>query len=161
MSNDAAGMRAQIDRLQRQVSALQSPVSEVERDALTKAQHRVDSVAPLVGMGIAPPRLGESSHAYRLRAASALANFSPELKGSRFDSVDPAALGALEEKIFADCATTARGGQASPGKLTEVKERDPSGRLITKYFGDPMVWMAPFMSQGHSGRINRKPNEDR
>ena len=159
--SDSATLKRQIDALQRQVQALSRPVSTEEHDALARAQHRADSVAPLLGMQIAAPRLGESSHQYRTRAAMALANFSPELKGSRFDSVDPQALGALEEKIYKDCQSAIGSGRSTPGKLSEVQERDQSGRLIRKYFGDPMVWMAPFMSQGQSGRINAKPNADR
>jgi hypothetical protein len=39
-----------------------------------------------------------------------------------------------------------------------VKERDESGRLVTRSYGDPMSWMRHFMGNGASGSINRKPN---
>ena len=41
-----------------------------------------------------------------------------------------------------------------PGKLVPIQEIDSSGRTITRYVGDPAVWLAPFMRGGYSGRIN-------
>ena len=152
-----AALRQEIDALQAKIRSLQSPVSETERDALRAAQHRCDSVTALLGMGVSPPGFGETSLAYRRRAAAALQFHSPDLKNTRLDSVDAPTLAALEERIYSDAVSAAR-GRDTPGRLHEIKERDPSGRLITRYTGDPMAWMQHFMGQGHSGSINRKPN---
>jgi hypothetical protein len=157
VDNSNAALRQQIDALQVKIRALQSPVSETERDALRVAQYRCDSVTALLGMGVSPPGFGETSLAYRRRAAAALQFHSPDLKNTRLDSVDSPTLAALEDRIYNDAVSAAR-GRDTPGRLHEVKERDASGRLITRYTGDPMAWMQHFMGQGHSGFFNRKPN---
>ena len=159
--SDSATLRRQIDALQRQLQALQTPMSTAERDALAGAQHRADSMAAQLGMGVSPPRLGESSLEYRRRTAASFQHHSPALKNARLDSADSATLGAAEDRIYADAVSAARNGSVGRGQLREVQERDESGRLIRKYYGDPMVWMAPFMSQGQSGKIVQKPNADR
>jgi hypothetical protein len=41
------------------------------------------------------------------------------------------------------------------GKLYASKHRDEAGRNITTHIGDPMAWMAPFMSGGQVVRVNR------
>jgi hypothetical protein len=153
-----AALRQQVDLLQRQVQALQSPRPESERDALAKAQHRFDSVAALFGARASEPALGESSVSYRKRLAASLQQYSPELKSARLDAADLPTLTALEDRIYHDAVAAARGPNVPAGRLHEIKERDPSGRLITRYTGDMMAWMGPFMGQGHSGFINRKPN---
>ncbi len=156
-----AAMRREIDRLQAQLHVLQSPVSETERDALKKAQHRADSVSAMFGQSVSSPRLGETSIAYRKRLAADLQKYSPQFKDARLDAVDHPTLTAMEDRIYADAVATARSGNVPRGQLREVKERDASGRLISRYYGDPMAWMGAFMGQGHSGRLNQKPNGDR
>jgi hypothetical protein len=151
-------LRQQVDQLQRQVRALQSPRPESERDALAKAQHRFDSVAALFGARASEPALGESSVSYRKRLAASLQQHSPELKDARLDAADLPTLTALEDRIYGDAVAAARGGKVPAGQLREVKERDESGRLVTRSYGDPMSWMQHFMGNGASGSINRKPN---
>jgi hypothetical protein len=156
--SDNATMRRQIDALQTQIRALQSPKTESERDALMKAQHRADSVTALFGQAASHPSAGESSVSYRKRIAASLQQYSPDLKNARLDAADLPTLTALEDRIYTDAVSAARGGNIPAGQLREIKERDASGRMVTRSYGDPMSWMQYFMGNGASGSINRKPN---
>ena len=42
-----------------------------------------------------------------------------------------------------------------PGKLVPVVETNGAGQKITRYFGDNLTWMAPFMGAGTVVRIAR------
>jgi hypothetical protein len=39
--------------------------------------------------------------------------------------------------------------------MREITERDAAGRLISKFYGDPLAWMTPFMGAGRVARINK------
>ena len=86
---------------------------------------------------------------------------SAKFRDTRFDSADAAMLEPIEAIVYNDAVEAAKTpALARPGLLMEMVRTDRAGRRITEYVGDPMAWMAPFMSQGASGRIRRNPNSN-
>ena len=141
--------------LERRVANVQRPQSDAEMNAIAAAMTRADAVARLYGTTASRPVPGESGLAYRKRLA---ANFAQHTRfaGSRFDSLDAAAFGAIEEVVYQDATHAAwSNDRAQPGQLIPVQTVDAAGRTFTKFIGDPAVWMAPFMTNGQVGHFVR------
>jgi hypothetical protein len=86
---------------------------------------------------------------------------SPNFKETRFDGIPSEALGGVETTVYADAVVAAKAPVTGrPGLLMEIVRPDAAGRQIKSYVGDPMAWMAPYMSQGRTGRIRRNPNSN-
>jgi hypothetical protein len=151
-------------QLAEQAAAIKQMTTEVpanERDALARAQARADSVAAMFGDRVRAPIPGETALAYRLAQLKRFQPHSEKFKESRLDSLDAATIDPIEDIIYADAVSAAkRPALARPGLLMEIVRPDAAGRQIKTYVGDPMAWMAPYMSQGASGRIRRNPNSN-
>jgi len=147
-------IHARINATRNQIARMTEEVPAAERDALQAAQARADSVAAYHGERVSAPKLGESSLEYRRRLLETFKRYSPQLKTSRFDSADAATLDILEPIVYAD-AVAAGKRRAAPGQLVEVKERDASGREITRHYGDIGAFLAPFTRPGITGKFNR------
>jgi hypothetical protein len=144
---------ARLNAVRSQVARITAEIPAAERDALAAAQTRADSVAAFHNERVSWPVLGETSVEYRRRLLENFKSHSPQFKRSRFDSMDPATLGVVEDVVYAD-AVEAGKNRAAPGRLVEVKHRDAAGREITKYYGDISAFMAPFMRRGITGKFN-------
>jgi colicin import membrane protein len=135
-------LRAQVAALERRVQHLRRERSASEIDALASAQHRADSVGAMFGDRASAPVPGEAVSDYRKRLLKHLARYSPKFRQSRFDALEGSTLSAVEDQVFADALSSARTtAEASPAILIPYEERDPAGRVITKYHGD---WNAAF-----------------
>jgi hypothetical protein len=77
------------------------------------------------------------------------------VKDIKLDSLEEAAFGVIEERIYADAAAAARApANITAGRL--VRHVDTStGRPIETFTGDPNGWMGRFKAPGYSARINR------
>lgn len=129
------------------------PLSSADRDALSIAQARADGVAQLFGKQANPPLHGENPIAYRKRLAEALKKYSPEMKDVRMDSLNGSAFKIIEDKIYADAQAHARRpSEATEGRLIPIRSNE-LGREITRFEGDPKVWLKPFMAPGMGVRF--------
>lgn len=158
MNTENADLKARLAAMEATLKGITAETPASERDALASAQSRADSVAAMFGDRAAPPIPGEKPLDYRKRLLARFQRHSERFKESRFDSMDDASVGAVEDIVYADAVTSARSpAQTQPGQLIEFTERDRAGRTITKYAGDIAAWMTPFMTGATVGKINRNP----
>ena len=151
----------QIADLQAALKRLTTEIPAGERDALAKAQHRADGVSAMFGERAPTPMAGETSLDYRKRLLKKYQTHSAHFKETRFDGIPGEALGGVEDTVYHDAVVAAKApATARPGLLMEIVRPDAAGRQIKTYVGDPMAWMAPYMSQGARGRIRRNPNSN-
>ncbi len=149
-------LQRQIAEVRTQLASMTAERPRNERDALASAQARADSVESMFGRRASAPLPGERPLDYRKRLVRDLQRYSPAFRDVRLDSADAGLLDVLEEQVYADAAKAGRSGEAvAPLALVPVVETDSSGRKATRYFGDPIAWMAPYMGTGTIGRILR------
>lgn len=147
-----AGMAAEIAAL----NAKLAPLSHADRDLLSAAQARADSVAQMFGDSAHAPLFGESPIAYRKRLAEKFKAHSASFKDVKLDSLDGPAFDVIESKIYADAQAAAISpSSGTAGRLMPIVTRE-NGREITRYTGDSSVWMAPFQSPAVGIAINNK-----
>jgi hypothetical protein len=103
------------------------------------AQARADVVAKALGLAAPPPLIGESLFDYRCRLVLPYLKHSAHYKSADLSKVaDPTAFNAAEDSIYADAMTEAEHPSTfKPGQLRTIATPDASGRVITRYFGDP------------------------
>jgi hypothetical protein len=160
-TKENATLKDQLAALAATVKTLTTEVPAGERDALAKAQFRADSVAVMFGDRAPVPMAGETSGDYRKRILKKFQPHSVMFKTTPFEGIPVEALGGIEDTVYADAVAAAKApASARPGLLMPIEERDRAGRTITKYVGDNMAWMSPYMSQGATGRIRRNPNSN-
>lgn len=153
-SASVAEMKAQIEALNARLSAATAPLSNSDRDALSAAQKRADSIAQMFGDSVAQPLHGESPIAYRKRLVAKFKAHSPEFKDVKLDSLEGAAFDVIESKIYADAQAAAMSPEHMPaGRLIPIVRRDSAGREVTTYQGDMDAWLGVFKDKGHSVNI--------
>ena len=153
---------SELDRLRNQIAALErkvsAPMPESERAEIAAAQSRADAVERAWGRNDAAVLAavpGESALDYRRRLVRQYQQYSPRWKGARVEAIGYDALGNVEADVYKDAAAAAQDPKNfRPGELRAIRERDTSGREITRWVGDSMSWRALFMSGGQVGRIN-------
>jgi hypothetical protein len=156
---------AQIADLKRHIAALErrnAPMPAGMRDELSRVQARYDAVDREFGLG-APeavaPLLYETGHQYRQRRLAGIIKYSDACKHVRADMLGEESIGPIEERAIADAVAAARDdANFKPFEIRSIKERDPSGREITRWVGDSLAWRQHFMSGAQIGRI-RSPGE--
>ena len=137
-----AGMAAKIEAL----NARLAPLTNEDRDALSKAQSKASVLAQMFGDSVTPPLHGETPIEYRKRLADKFKKHSSEFKEIRLDGIDGSAFDLIEGRIYADAQAAATDSTNMPeGRLMPIIEHDPAGRTITRYVGDIKVAMGPFM----------------
>jgi 8-oxo-dGTP pyrophosphatase MutT (NUDIX family) len=153
-ARENADLKAQLKAMNERITSLTTPLSVSDRDALSAAQARWDSVAQMFGDSVPAPLHGESPLAYRQRLAAKFQKHSDKFKGIRLDSLDGVVFDTVEEQIRMDAQTVARSPAASPdGKLIPIVRRDEAGRQITEYSGDMNAWLGFFKHQGQGVRL--------
>lgn len=155
-ARENADLRAQIEVMNRRLTGITTPLSNEDREELSRVQMRADSLGQMYGESITPPLHGEKPIDYRKRLAAKFAKHSPTMKDVRLDSLDGAAFDLVEREIYADAQTAARAPANLPnGRLIPIVRKDSTGRQITEYEGDIAVPFAAFQSGGMTVRINR------
>jgi predicted RNase H-like nuclease (RuvC/YqgF family) len=153
-SRENADLKAKLEAMNARITSLTTPLSVSDRDALSSAQARWDSVAQMLGDSIPAPLHGESPIAYRQRLASRFQKHSERMKSVRLDSLEGAMLDMAEERIRMDAQAFARSPAAvTAGKLTPRRYNDAAGRQITEWDGDMDGWLGFFKHQGQSVRL--------
>jgi hypothetical protein len=154
-----ASLRSRIQSAEYHLSRLTREQSMDERDEIARAYARADSVARLYGTTASQAVPGESAVSYRKRLLSHFQKHSDTFGSARLDSIDAATLKPIEEKILQEAAAKAKNPNAhAPGTLIPVTTFE-DGRHVTRFHGDIMAWMAPFMTAGAVGTLNRNPDE--
>jgi 8-oxo-dGTP pyrophosphatase MutT (NUDIX family) len=157
LRTDNADMKKQIADMNAQLKALTTPLSASDRDQLSAAQARWDSVAQMFGETVPAPLNGETPIAYRQRLAAKFQKHSPSFKGIRFDSLDSDSFTAVEERIRMDAQEYAKSPAVTPaGRLTPTKEQWEDGRTVTKFHGDMDVWLNNFKHHGIVAKVLRQ-----
>lgn len=145
-----ASLRARLEAIEARFTREQSAE---ERDALAAAQARADSVACMFGERVGAPLAGESPLSYRRRLLQKFAKHSAAFKDGDFSRTDEATLGLLEGKVYADAEQAARAVSGNKvGILVPITTRE-NGRDVTRYTGDSLAWMMPYMSGSQSGKF--------
>jgi hypothetical protein len=139
--SEAAALRRQIAALETQMSRLRAPMPAQERDEISAAMTRADTVAAQFGTTASQPLPGETGFQYRRRLLGSFAKHSAQFKDARIEMVDPTMIGSIEDLIYADATAAALDpNNYKPGELRAIKDRDASGREITRYVGD-IAWL--------------------
>jgi hypothetical protein len=132
-----------------------------ERERYTAAQVRADRAYQAFGDSAPHALNGETLRAYRCRLAGVLKRHSATYKDSNLSAIaDEAALGNVEEQIYADAIKASMVPPPAGAPLSQRTSMDEFGRRVTKFYGDPAVAYAPFSFGGlvQRGRIT-PPNE--
>jgi hypothetical protein len=143
--------------LRTKLESITAPVPYEEREAMKRAQFRFDNdVGAYTGHRAPEPVPGDDALSYRKRLLNPLAAASEKFKTSSFYMTDSPTLSVIENIVYADAVEAAK-RNIPVGTLKEVKRIDGAGREISTYFGDPGVWLSPYMAQGATCRIDRDP----
>ena len=140
---DADKLRADMEELKKnQPRAL----SDSEREELSEAQAKADSVANAFGERASAPMAGETPLGYRKRLASKFKVHSKQYAEIDLNAVaDSALFGIIEKSIYADAQAAAFSpATVVPNQLRPIVRADATGRQITTYAGDPAATWAPF-----------------
>lgn len=143
--------RAELDSLRQKLDEINGrtrELSDEERNEISDAQMRCDSVANMFGDKAPRPLAGEGALAYRRRAVARFQSKSTEWKDAALSKLDASVFAIAERQIYADAEKAAlRPAVASDAPLREIKERDGAGRLVSRFVGgSPKSWMQDFQS---------------
>lgn len=136
---ELADMRKRLD----EVNARTRELTDEERNEISEAQSKADSVAQMFGISAARPMQGETALGYRRRVISGFQKHSDAWKSVKLNGLSDDAFAVAESQILHDAEKAARTPAALPkdGSLREVKKRDASDRMVTYFHGSPKSWM--------------------
>jgi len=152
-SASVVSLKAKLAAMERDMANLTRPLSIDDRDLLAKAQARADSLSQMFGERAPAPLHGERPLAYKQRLANQFKRYSDRMKTVRLDSLDATMFDIAEEQIYADATKAAMNpSTTTEGRLIPIKTFE-MGREVTRYTGDPNVWLNPFKARGMTVRI--------
>jgi hypothetical protein len=128
---------------------------------LAKIAQRFDPTYKAVGAGQAPsPLPRESTITYRSRLMSQLQPLSNHFTNADFYKINESTLDVVEPQLLADVHnfTTDKTRPNEDGSLREIKRESAGGHAVTEFAGEPIRWMAAYMSPGRTVRkLSRSP----
>lgn len=145
---DAEARRdAEMDEIRKkldEVNARTRELTDEERNEISEAQARADSIAQMFGESAPRNLSGETALAYRRRLAGKFQKHSAQWKGIKLSGLGDDAFAIAESQIMKDAETSARSPASAPadGGLREVKKRDAAGRIVSQFHGSPKSWMS-------------------
>ena len=148
----------EIEELKRTIAGLsqlvRQPIPEMDRAALAGIQSRADSVMIQLGERAQQPLVGESPAAYRRRMAQSLQKHSARWKKTKLDSIDEDTFQEVEGQIYADALERAKSpNDIGPGRMREVTRHDPSGHIVTEFFGSEASIVQQFSRPTRRARV--------
>jgi hypothetical protein len=144
LQQELAGLNAKIAR-----ESTSRPISNADLTSMAEIQAKADSV--FVGnlmVGAPAPMSGERPLDYRVRLAKMLQPYSQKHREVKLREIADAELesfAAFEGLIYADAEAEAMRPTLPAMSLRSVGKKDGNGRVITEWFGDPLVWMSQSM----------------
>lgn len=142
---------ATIKSMQRQIDELtrsQQPLTIEDRDAVSKAFHKYDSLFQMLMDGTPQPLPGESPVAYRKRCANGLRKYTTSFKNYAFhDAQQVEDFGLVENAIFSEALAYAKNPPAADiqGQVREIRDSTTlPGKVISTFVGDPHAVWEPF-----------------
>lgn len=144
-----ADHKREMEEIRKQLDAINGRTRDLtddERNEISDAQSRCDSISNMFGETAPRPLSGEGALAYRRRAVSKFQSKSPEWRDAKLAKLDSAVFAIAERQIYADAEKAARTPvHAEGGKLREIRERDDAGRVRSRFVGaSPKAWMDDF-----------------
>jgi hypothetical protein len=160
-SKKITDLEAELRDLKARLGGLERQPSIEERNEISAAFHRADSVYQMLGDETPHAIAGETPIAYRRRLADKLRKYSEKWKTYAFhDALDPQAFKLVEDSIYADALDHAKTPSAAGefGQLREVKSKE-LGKEVSRFFGDARSAWLPFMQPSRTviGKINNNP----
>lgn len=148
-------MEEQAKTIARLSELVRQPIPELDRAELTSIQSRADSAMIQLGERAPQPMAGETPIAYRRRMTSLLQRHSDRWKNVRLDSLDETTFKEVaESQIYADAAERAKRPNDIPaGRMREVRRQDPSGHIITEFYGNNASFISAFSRPTRRARI--------
>ena len=143
--------KARNDSLAAEIAALRAAMparhSAEDKNKFAAAQMKADKAYQAWSLGQAPPALlGESLRDYRLRLAQPLKQHSRAFKDSALETIgDEGAFSTVEDSIINDAVTASISTVVEGAPLRMVTDKNESGHIVRKFYGDPRVCWAPFM----------------
>lgn len=150
-------LKAKIEEHDAMIRRIVTPLTNEERDELSQARSRADSVFHALGLDVSEPLHGEKPISYRKRLVNQLKKYSDSFKDENIDRLDGAVFSRIEHEVFADALKASNSTSITPAGTLRPREYTRGGLTFTEYSGDNLGWMAPFMSGGTSVRLNRHP----
>lgn len=157
MTREEIQRRVELDRLDARTRHLENRTAPLDLAEIDAAKARADGALTLWNEKASDPVPGESATEYRRRLLKQAQAHSPRYAGKDFSLTSYDALDTAETMVFGDVRQAAFDpSTVPPGQLRPVRERDQSGRLITKWVGASPTWMDVFMQPGARGILSRK-----
>src|SRR6185437_6912774 len=121
--------------------------TEADRAAFADAQMRADAAYQSWGKAAPHALHGESLREFKIRLLRPLQQHSKRYAQSALDLIgDDAAFQVVSDAIINDAVVASSDpATVGTGALREITTTMPSGHRMTKFVGDPCVWIAPFM----------------
>ena len=150
---DAKKDAVHVENLEKQVAELQARLSGVvrertfeDREAISAAYRRADSIYQMHGMHTPESIPGETPIAYRKRLANGLRRYSKTYSDYRLDSVpDDQTFALVEEKIYLDADAAARSPDNMPAGRLIPHVSNSNGHTVTRFYGDAAAAWSLFM----------------
>jgi hypothetical protein len=115
------------------------------------AQARCDAVDQAHGLQAPRWLQAETLTQYRVRLLHRHQQHSRDWRSANLNviAMDPKALEVAEARIYADSYHAAMNPSNTPGSpLIARTTRDATGRMVTRFFGDPIEAWKPYMGAG-------------
>ena len=154
MSTSTADLKRQLDAIERRLGP---PAGDAK--AFRDAQVRAHAVYEMFGDSAPAALAGERLHEFHARLLKPLQRYCRTFKDADLSKItDVATLTAIGDLVCADAmAEATHPTQFRPGQLIPHKITDASGRVITKYTGDPNACWDQFNPPTQHVRFFRTP----
>lgn len=141
-----AALKALSDELASVKAALPREISDDERDELSTAEAKADSVYMQFGKKAPRPMINENPMGYRRRVAKDLQKHSARWKNVPLDGMPAEAFGNIEDEIRKDALTAAKSHDDVPaGRISYVSVTCPdTGRRSRQPRGQIGSWLGQF-----------------
>jgi hypothetical protein len=157
-------LQRECEMLRQQLATLEAKMNPpaAMRDELSAIQSRYDDLGVMFGqneydLAQKRPLPIETPLQYQQRRLKEYTKYSPSCKSVTVDRLGADSIGVVEKTVIADAQAASYDTSAyKPGELKPIAYKDEAGRPCTRWVGDPMGWMANFMTGAQIGSFNRK-----
>lgn len=153
-AEDSQNMKKEMDELKSRMDEYHTPISDEEKNEISKARARADAVLEMYGEKASQPNYNESSLSFRTRLVNGIKKLAPTFQNLSLDGLKDAAFDLVEGQIYLDAEKNAENvARNTKGRLIKRTYKDEVGREITKFEGDPKEWLGFFTKPSISVNI--------